>query len=225
MIVLCSGSSGGGSGKCIPRYFRSTGLAGSRQLSFNPTEIYKVNDEMRGNIYIIVAVSEMWINSPSCSTGWRTCLCLQRDRSCSKTASRWGMFSSSPSGLTAENTTNVLKKLVDEIWPKFDWMINYRKVVNITQFQVISIFGILKTEFNCRSESMNEINKINLWAYSFLLIPNLLMVAGYWETCLWREIPTLPVNKGNIRLFYYLAAKPVRARVWEITAVHHTSWG
>lgn len=125
VIVLFSGSSGGGSGRCTPRYFRSTGVAGSRQLSFNPTEIHEVNDEMMGNIYIIVAVSEMWINSPSCSTGWRTCLCLQRDRSCSKTASRWGMFSSSPSGLTAENTTNVVKKLVDEIWSKLtEWKLH-----------------------------------------------------------------------------------------------------
>lgn len=38
----------------------------------------------------------------------------------------------------------------------------------------------------------------------FLSFPNLLMVACYWETGLWCETPVLPVNKGNIKLLYYL---------------------
>lgn len=54
---------------------------------------------------------------------------------------------------------------------------------------------------------MKKTTNKSFQAYLFLSILNSLMVASFRETCLWCETPTLPVNKGNIRLFYYLAAK------------------
>ena len=53
VVLLCSGSFGGGSGKRTPRYCRSMDIVGSRELNFIPTTKMYKKQSMRLNIYIL----------------------------------------------------------------------------------------------------------------------------------------------------------------------------
>lgn len=109
-----SGRFGGGSGSRTPRYCRSMVLFGSRQLNFKPTtkktDIKRSQGERNIHMTCTKIYSTTWMfmcickDSPSCSTGWMTCLCLRVWRSCSKIASKRAIFSSSVSGMTFTET-------------------------------------------------------------------------------------------------------------------------
>lgn len=67
---------------------------GERNIHMTCTKIYSTT-------WMFMCICK---DSPSCSTGWMTCLCLRVWSSCSKIASKRAIFSSSVSGMTFTET-------------------------------------------------------------------------------------------------------------------------